>query len=135
MEIPIPLSTIAFVPVEDSWEAEKMRLKTLKMLSLMKGSPGLIAENEAESTNFITIISEDAEDDDYFFFDIDVDTDCEIVSYSSDFYHKSDSNKSLSSNDSQSMKFKNEAHSQSNRSTLFSDEDDQVAEEMFFMEL
>ena len=132
MEIPIPLSTIALVPVEDSWEAEKMRLKTLKMLSLMKDSPGLIAENEAESTNFTTKISEDAEDDDYFFFDIDVDTDCEIVSYSSDFYHKSDSNKSLSSNDSQSM---NEAHSQSNRSTLFSDEDDQVAEEMFFMEL
>ena len=132
MEIPIPLSTIAFVPVEDSWEEEKMRLKTLKMLSLMKDSPGLIAENEAESTNFTTTVSEDAEDDDYFFFDIDVDTDCEIVSYSSDFYHKSDSNKSLSSNDSQSM---NEAHSQSNRSTLFSDEDDQVAEEMFFLEL
>ena len=36
MEIPnvIPLSTIAFVSVEDSWEAEKMRLKTLKILSL-----------------------------------------------------------------------------------------------------
>ena len=110
-----------------------MRLKTLKMLSLMKDSPAsrLIAENVAESKNFVTV-TEDAEDDDYFFFDIDVDTDCEIVSYSSDFYHKSDSNKSLSSNDSQSM---NEAHSQSNRSTLFSDEDDQVAEEMFFMEL
>ena len=131
------MEILSIVPVEDSWDAEKMLLKTLKMLSLMKDSPGLIAENEAESTNFTTIVSEDAEDDDYFFFDIDidVDTDCEIVSYSSDFYHKSDSNKSLSSNDSQSMKFKYEAHSQSNRSTLFSDEDDQVAEEMFFMEL
>ena len=113
-----------------------MRLKTLKMLSLMKNSPAsrLIAENEAESKNFVTV-TEDAGDDDYFFFDIDVDTDCESDSYPSELYHKSDSNKSLSSDDSKSTKFKYQVYNQSTQSTLFSDEDDQVAEEMFFMEL
>ena len=115
-----------------------MREKTLKILSLMKGSPAsrFIAETEPEFKS-ATTITEDAEDDDYFFFDIDVDTDCESDSYSSDFYHESDRNKSLSSDDSESMKFKYPVHnqsSQSTQSTLLSDEDDQVEEAMFFKE-
>ena len=115
-------------------EVEEMRMKTLKMLNLMKGSQAsrFIADTtEPESKNFPTI-TEDT-DDDYFFFDID--TDCESNSYSSDLYHDSDSNNSLSSDDFEPVKLKYQIRNPSTEATFFSDEEDQAAEEMFFMEL
>ena len=60
--IPIPVTPKARVSIEQSGEAEEMRVKTLKMLSLMKGSPAsrFIAETEPEFKS-ATTITEDAE--------------------------------------------------------------------------
>ena len=134
MSIPIPRTPNAYPSLEDAGEVEEMRMKTLKMLNLMKGSQAsrFIADTtEPESKNFPTI-TEDT-DDDYFFFDID--TDCESDSYSSDLYHDSDSNNSLSSDDFEPVKLKYQIRNPSTEATFFSDEEDQAAEEMFFMEL
>ena len=101
----------------------------------MKGSQAsrFIADTteKPESKNVPTI-TEDT-DDGYFFFDID--TDCESNSYSSDLYHESDSNNSLSSDDFEPVKLKYQIRNPSTEATFFSDEEDQAAEEMFFMEL
>ena len=134
ISIPIPPTPITYPSPEESGEMEEMRVKTLNMLNLMKGSQAsrFIADTEPESKKF-PVITEDA-DDDYFFFDID--TDCESDSYSSDLYHESDRNNSLSSDDFEPVKMNYQIiRNPSTQTTVFSDVDDQAVEEMFFMEL